>query len=49
MLDPIRQKRLELEKNASVVGDIIAAGCRKAEAAAEATMVDVRERLKLVD
>lgn len=47
LLDPMRKRRAELEKNPDALNEIISDGNKRALAAAEATMRDVREKLHL--
>lgn len=46
-LEPIRQRRRELEANPGYVNDVLAEGAKRARARAEETMVMVREKMHL--
>jgi tryptophanyl-tRNA synthetase len=46
-LNPIRAKRAEIDKNPDMITSIIAEGNKKAKAAAEETMTNVRKLMKL--
>lgn len=46
-LTPFREKRAELEKNISLVGDILQEGAKMAREVASSTMVQVREAMKV--
>ncbi len=46
-LDPIRQKRRELEANLGYVNDVLAEGAKRARARAQETMAMVREKMHL--
>jgi tryptophanyl-tRNA synthetase len=46
-LEPIRQKRSELEANPGFVNDVLAEGAKRARARAEETMALVREKMHL--
>lgn len=46
-LEPIRRKRLEIEKDAGKINDIIKDGNKKASAAAAETMAEVRKLMRL--
>ena len=46
-LEPMREKRKEIEKDKKLVDDILEAGGKKAKVAAEATMEEARKAVKL--
>lgn len=46
-LEPIREKRLEIEKNKSIIRDVIISGNEKAKSEAKITMERVRDAMKI--
>lgn len=47
VLEPVRQKRSEIEKDSKKIRDIMEEGNKKASAAAQETMAEVRKRMRL--
>jgi tryptophanyl-tRNA synthetase len=47
VLEPIRQKRRELESNLGYVNDVLAEGAKRARVRAQETMAMVREKMHL--